>query len=30
MSVMNWVGLALALGLGIYLFVALLVPEKLE
>lgn len=30
MSVMNWVGLALALGLGIYLCVALLVPEKFE
>lgn len=30
MSVMNWIGLALALGLGIYLFVALLVPEKFE
>lgn len=30
MSVMNWIGLALVLGLGIYLFVALLVPEKFE
>jgi K+-transporting ATPase KdpF subunit len=29
-SVMSWIGLALALGLGIYLFVALLVPEKFE
>ncbi|HEY7640169.1 MAG TPA: K(+)-transporting ATPase subunit F [Steroidobacteraceae bacterium] len=28
MSVMSWIGLALALGLGIYLFVALLLPEK--
>ena len=30
MSVMNWIGLALALGLALYLFVALLVPEKFE
>jgi K+-transporting ATPase KdpF subunit len=28
MSVMNWIGLALALGLGVYLFIALLLPEK--
>jgi K+-transporting ATPase KdpF subunit len=30
MSVMSWIGLALALGLGIYLVVALLLPEKFE
>lgn len=30
MSVMNWVGLALALGLGAYLVIALLLPEKFE
>jgi K+-transporting ATPase KdpF subunit len=28
MSLMDWIGLALALGLGVYLFVALLMPEK--
>lgn len=28
MSVMNWIGLILALGLGVYLVVALLFPEK--
>ena len=28
MSVMNWLGLALAIALGVYLFVALLWPEK--
>ena len=28
MSVMNWIGLALALALGVYLFAALLWPEK--
>jgi K+-transporting ATPase KdpF subunit len=30
MSVMNWVGLVLALALGVYLLVALLFPEKFE
>ena len=30
MSVMNWVGLVLALVLGVYLLVALLFPEKFE
>jgi K+-transporting ATPase KdpF subunit len=30
MSIMNWVGLVLALSLGVYLFVALLFPEKFE
>lgn len=30
MSVMNWIGLGLALALGVYLLVALLFPEKFE
>jgi K+-transporting ATPase KdpF subunit len=30
MSVMNWIGLGLAVCLGVYLFVALLVPEKFQ
>jgi K+-transporting ATPase KdpF subunit len=30
MSLMDWIGLALALALAIYLFVALLLPEKFE
>lgn len=30
MSVMHWIGLVLALGLGVYLVVALLFPEKFE
>jgi K+-transporting ATPase KdpF subunit len=30
MSVMNWIGLALALGLAVYLVAALLLPEKFE
>jgi K+-transporting ATPase KdpF subunit len=30
MSVMQWIGFALALGLGVYLVVALLLPEKFE
>ena len=30
MSVMSWIGLLLAIALGIYLFVALLLPEKFE
>jgi K+-transporting ATPase KdpF subunit len=29
-SVMNWLGLALAAALGVYLVVALLFPEKFE
>lgn len=30
MSVMNWIGLLLAVALGVYLVVALLFPEKFE
>ena len=30
MTVMSWIGLVLAVALGIYLFVALLLPEKFE
>lgn len=30
MSSMNWIGLVLAIALGVYLFVALLFPEKFE
>ncbi|WP_161811743.1 K(+)-transporting ATPase subunit F [Steroidobacter agaridevorans] len=30
MSVVNWIGLILALGLGVYLVVALLFPERFE
>ena len=30
MNLMNWIGLALAVVLGLYLFVALLFPEKFE
>ena len=30
MATMPWIAAALALGLLVYLFVALLVPEKLE
>jgi K+-transporting ATPase KdpF subunit len=30
MTLMEWIGLALSLGIAIYLFVALLVPEKFE
>lgn len=30
MSVMSWIGLALAALLGVYLVIALLVPEKFE
>lgn len=30
MSFMNWVGLILAIGLGVYLFIALLMPEKFQ
>jgi K+-transporting ATPase KdpF subunit len=29
-SVMGWIGLALSIALAIYLFVALLLPEKFE
>lgn len=30
MSVMSWIGLVLAALLGVYLVIALLVPEKFE
>ena len=30
MSLMDWAGLVVAIGLGVYLFVALLLPEKFE
>jgi len=30
MSAMNWLGLILALGLAIYLVIALLYPEKFQ
>jgi len=30
MSLMNWIGLVLSLGIGIYLVIALLLPEKFE
>ncbi|HKR35067.1 MAG TPA: K(+)-transporting ATPase subunit F [Steroidobacteraceae bacterium] len=30
MSIMSWVGLILAIGLAVYLFIALLLPEKFE
>jgi K+-transporting ATPase KdpF subunit len=30
MSVMNWIGLVLSLALGVYLMIALLLPEKFE
>lgn len=30
MSVMSWIGLVLSIALCIYLFVALLLPEKFE
>ncbi len=30
MTAMDWVGLVLALGIGIYLVVALLKPEKFQ
>jgi K+-transporting ATPase KdpF subunit len=30
MSVMNWIGLLLSVGLGVYLVVALLYPEKFQ
>jgi K+-transporting ATPase KdpF subunit len=30
MSVLNWIGLVLSLGIGVYLLVALLYPEKFQ
>jgi K+-transporting ATPase KdpF subunit len=30
MSLMNWIGLALSLAIGVYLVVALLFPEKFQ
>jgi K+-transporting ATPase KdpF subunit len=30
MSIMSWAGLILAIGLAVYLFIALLLPEKFE
>lgn len=30
MSVMDWVGLVLSLGIALYLFIALLLPEKFQ
>ena len=30
MNVINWIGLGLAVALGVYLVVALLFPEKFE
>lgn len=30
MSAMHWIGLAVAIGLGVYLIAALLFPEKFE
>jgi len=30
MSVMNWIGLLLAIGIAVYLVVALLIPEKFQ
>ena len=30
MSVMDWIGLVLSLGLAVYLVIALLLPEKFE
>jgi K+-transporting ATPase KdpF subunit len=30
MSIMNWIGLLLAVALGVYLLAALLFPEKFE
>jgi K+-transporting ATPase KdpF subunit len=29
-SVMDWIGLVLSVGLAVYLFIALLLPEKFE
>ena len=30
MNVISWIGLVLAIALGVYLFVALLLPEKFQ
>jgi K+-transporting ATPase KdpF subunit len=30
MSLMSWAGLMLAIALGVYLFIALLLPEKFQ
>jgi len=30
MSVMDWIGLALCIAIAVYLFIALLLPEKFE
>jgi K+-transporting ATPase KdpF subunit len=30
MSLMSWAGLILAIALGVYLFIALLLPEKFQ
>ena len=30
MSVMNWIGLLLSIGIAVYLVVALLIPEKFQ
>jgi K+-transporting ATPase KdpF subunit len=30
MSLMDWIGLALCAGITVYLFIALLLPEKFE
>ena len=30
MSLMDWIGLVLCVGLAVYLFVTLLLPEKFE
>lgn len=30
MSVMNWIGLAVAVGLAVYVVIALLFPERFE
>jgi K+-transporting ATPase KdpF subunit len=30
MSVMEWIGLVLSLAIGVYLFIALFLPEKFQ
>jgi K+-transporting ATPase KdpF subunit len=30
MSVMEWIGLVLSVGIAVYLFVALMLPEKFQ
>jgi K+-transporting ATPase KdpF subunit len=30
MSILDWIGLVLSLGIAVYLFIALLLPEKFE